>query len=155
DRPITWRELEATSNRLARLLAERATANPGLVVVGLPNCPLHYFATYAAWKLGACVLPMRWDVPPWERNRMLDVANPTFIVADWTGVSPPVINPAHLLEDAMSYSDDSLADRIPNPAVAIGSSGSTGRPKVVRTPKPGAAIPGAAVSSALTGWGKG
>ena len=84
---LTWRELDVTSNRVARLLAERGGTNPSLVVTGLPNSPQHFFVTYAAWKLGACVLPMRSDLPAWERDRLLELANPPVIVADWEGIS--------------------------------------------------------------------
>jgi acyl-coenzyme A synthetase/AMP-(fatty) acid ligase len=90
---ITRRELDETSNRMARLFAEHAGPDPGLVVVGLPNSPEHYFACYAAWKLGACVLPMRWDLPRWERDRMLEIADASIVVADWEDVEHAVVVP--------------------------------------------------------------
>ena len=40
---------------------------------------------YGAWKAGACVLPLRWDLPEWERERVLEVARPTVVIGDWEG----------------------------------------------------------------------
>jgi bile acid-coenzyme A ligase len=149
---ITRRELDQTSNRLARLFAERAGPDPTLVVIGLPNSPEHYFATYAAWKSGACVLPMRWDLPRWERDRMLEIARASIVVADWEEVEGGAVVRTADFATLERYSAAPLPDRTPNPAVAIGSGGSTGRPKIIRTPSPGAAVPGLAAGGATWGW---
>ena len=81
DTTITWSELERRSNQVAHLLATRGVDHappeghdPGgirLVAIALPNVPEHFFACYATWKLGATVLPLRWDLPSWERDRLL------------------------------------------------------------------------------------
>ena len=55
-----------------------------LVVVALANSAEHFFVDFAVWKLGAMVLPLRWDLPEWERQRLLHLARPSAIVAIWS-----------------------------------------------------------------------
>jgi len=50
--------------------------------VGLLNCPERSFTTYGAWKLGT-VLPIRWDLPLWEDERLVNLANPTKMIPRW------------------------------------------------------------------------
>ncbi len=141
ERIVTWQELDRTSNRWARRFQELGLDETGLLMIALPNCPEHYFATYAGWKLGALVLPTRSNLPPAERDQILEVANPALVVGTWEGIAYPQVSPdeLHALGD---YSDEPLSDKIPQPGKAIGSGGSTGRSKVIVDPKPMAAIPG-------------
>jgi bile acid-coenzyme A ligase len=141
ERRISLAELDRISNRAARLLASRGVDDRALVAVGLRNCPEHYFATFGAWKLGACVLPLNPSLPAYERDQMIEVARPRVIVTEWVGVPGSVVRPAEL-GGAASFSDDALPDRVPHPAKAIGSGGSTGRPKVIVDPRPWAWEPG-------------
>lgn len=153
ERHVSWAELDRQSNRVAHALAELGVSQGSTVVVGLPNRPEHQFCCYGAWKLGACVLPMRWDLPVWERDRLLEIANPTAVVSEWPDAGPRVVLPQSLLDGP----DAPLDDRVAFPAVAIGTGGSTGRPKIVRTPFPGAAVPGSALGHArqVLGWDAG
>jgi acyl-CoA synthetase (AMP-forming)/AMP-acid ligase II len=68
--------LERASNQLARLLLTRGAAAGSTVVVGMPNCPEHYVATFAVWKLGALPLALRPILPDRERDALLDLASP-------------------------------------------------------------------------------
>ena len=74
DRVFCWADVERRSLQIAALLQRRGAGQGSTVVVGLPNSPEHVFAAIAAWKLGACVLPLRYDLPAWERARLLEVA---------------------------------------------------------------------------------
>ena len=38
----------------------------GPVGIGLRNSPAPVLAAFAAWKLGAVPVPVRWDLPDWE-----------------------------------------------------------------------------------------
>jgi bile acid-coenzyme A ligase len=109
-----------------------------MVVVGLPNCPEHLFATLGAWKLGGCVLPLRWDLPAWERERLIEVAEPRVIVADWDGAG---LSRADIAASAAGRADP-LPDCVPEPARAMASSGSTGRPKIIVAAGRGEDVPG-------------
>src|SRR5690349_4996930 len=63
ERRVSWRELDRASNRLARLLAAHGVGERSTVVVGLPNCPEHFIACFAVWKLGALALALRSALP--------------------------------------------------------------------------------------------
>lgn len=137
EREVTRGEIERRANQVARLLAGRGVGTGSLVAVSLANRPEHFFATYGAWKCGATVLPMRWSLPEWERDRLLSLAGPAAVVtADdlagrWPAVSPEDIEGSTVLDDAP------LADRVPDPARAIATSGSTGSPKLIVSAVPG------------------
>lgn len=135
-RHVTWQEFDISSNKLARLLQEMGVNTASIVIVGLPDNPEHLFITYAAWKLGALVLPLRHDVPGRERDHILDLASPTVVAADWTDVNYPQLTTTKILETLPHYSSDPLPDVIPNPGKSIGSGGSTGRPKIIVDPNP-------------------
>lgn len=140
ERTVSWHALNTASNRLARRMAAIGVDTQSLVVVGLPNCPEHFIATFAAWKLGALVLPMRAALPPRERDQILDLAQPAAIVADWDDVPFPTMTRRDLTQ-MDDYPSDPLPDRVPHPGKAIGSGGSTGRSKIIVDPNPLARVP--------------
>ena len=142
DTAITWSELERRSNQVARYLASRGVgadpARSDLVAVALPNLPEHFFSCYGAWKLGATVLPLRWDLPPWERDRLLDLASPAAVIGDWDegaaeGASAGAVTSSDL-RGTIALDDTPLPDRVAEPAQALATSGSTGRPKLILAP---------------------
>jgi bile acid-coenzyme A ligase len=116
---------------------------PGSVVaVALPNSPEHMMVTIAAWRLGACVLPLRYDLPEWERTRLLAVADPAIVVGDWPLPGRAVVSLDDLTA-TRSAQAQVLPDRIADPAMAIATSGSTGQPKLIVSPGPGTYDPDA------------
>src|ERR1700712_2776546 len=95
--PVTWRQLEHRSNRMARGMAQRGVGQGDMVVIELPNSVEHVVAAFAAWKVGGCVLPLRWDLPAWERERVLAVAEPAIVVSRRTEEGPwQLAQPDHL-----------------------------------------------------------
>ena len=145
DTDVSWSELERRSNQVARLLASRGVgADPDrsdLVAVALANLPEHFYATYGVWKLGATVLPLRWDLPSWERDRLLDLAAPAAVVGNWddapvlrSGTQPDRTVTLDDLRASVDLDDAPLPDRVPDPAQALATSGSTGRPKLIIAP---------------------
>jgi len=146
DRRVSWAELEARSTAGAYLLSAACARPPGpgdRVVVALPNCPEHIFASYAAWKLGACVVPLRWDLPRWERERIWEVCRPAAVIGDWPAEGDAaMVSLEDFLAATVPPAAEPLGDRVPFPVRAIASGGSTGRPKLIVTPLPGAAVPG-------------
>lgn len=136
ERTISWRELERRANQVARLLAGRGVGQGSTVAVALVNSGEHFFSTFATWKLGATVLPLRWDLPAWERDRLLDLAQPAAVVAAWEDAPPGTVD-LTALDGSRSLDDGPLEDRVADPARAIATSGSTGRPKLIVTPGPG------------------
>jgi bile acid-coenzyme A ligase len=122
------------------LLAERGAGPGTLVAIGLANSPEHLYVAIGAWKAGAGVLPIRADLPDWERERLLQVAQVVLFVGDAGGPGGPVVT-ADEVRASVDRSTDPLPDVVADPAIAIASSGSTGRPKVIVSPLPGMAVP--------------
>ena len=122
EQTITWRQLERRSNQLARVLADRGLGVGEPLAVCLRNSLEHLLAGFAGWKVGATVVPVRWDLPQWERDRLLAVLSPT-VVLDADGLD--------LIESSRSASDAPLPEVVSPHGWGVCSSGSTGTPKVI------------------------
>jgi bile acid-coenzyme A ligase len=151
EQTISWAALERRANQTARLLAQHGIGERSLLVIGLPNCPEHLIAALAGWKLGALVLPLRAALPEWERNRVLEVGQPTLVVADWEPLAFPHLS-LQDLRQADLLPDEPLPDRISHPGRAIASGGSTGRPKIIVDPRAWATRPGENYFGYSTGY---
>jgi bile acid-coenzyme A ligase len=120
---LTWTELDRRSSQLAGALRdERSLGHGGRLALGLPNTPQLVLGALAAWKLGAVPVPLRWDLPDWERQRLRDVVEAK----------------VHLDESDLAWIDGTADREVPDlPDVVspsmngICSSGSTGTPKVI------------------------
>ena len=124
---VTWPELHRRSTQMARGLLERGATEGGRVAVALRNSPEFVMTVLAAWKLGAVPVPVRWDLPEWERERVLDVID---------GVSVGVDDLAWL-ESTRELDLTPLPPAVPPMTNGICSSGSTGAVKVILMDKPG------------------
>jgi acyl-CoA synthetase (AMP-forming)/AMP-acid ligase II len=72
---LTWSQLHRRSSQLAGALAARGLAGGGRLGMALPSSPQLVISALAAWKLGAVPVPVRWDLPEWERERLRDVVD--------------------------------------------------------------------------------
>ena len=135
--PLSWIELEQRANQVAHYFEGRGLGQGDIIVVALKNSPEHLFSTFASWKLGASVLPLRWDLPEWERERLLVVANAKLVVAGWDNAAPGTVTPDDLRATTNFPTTPPEPDRIPEYTRLIATSGATGTPKIVVTPSPG------------------
>ncbi len=124
----TWAEIDRRSSQVAGALAERGLGLGDRLGIGLHNTPQFVLAVFAAWKLGAVPVPMRWDLPDWELDRLRDVID----------------GKVHLSEDDLVWFDATghravtdFADAVAPQSHGICSSGSTGLPKVILSSRPG------------------
>jgi bile acid-coenzyme A ligase len=149
ERLVTWREFDRTSNRMARLLADRRIGQATMLAVALPNCPEHFMWTHAGWKLGSCVVPLSPSLPERERDLTLDAAQPTVVVAEWPSLPEPwsLVRSSEALSRLSDYADSPLPDRIPQPGKSVPTGGSTGRSKIIIDPNPWVKVPGRAVGA--------
>ena len=114
---------------MAHALAERGLAVGDRIALGLPNTVELVLAVWGAWKLGATPVPLRWDLPEWEQDRVLEVIAPAVHLArratgrGWPPRSTGARKPA--------------PDAIAPQTHGICSSGSTGTPKVILIDRPG------------------
>lgn len=131
---VTYAELEARANQIARRLAQQVDTGDVVAVV-LPNSVEHVLVTLAIWKLGATVLPLRHDLPRWELDKLLEVADPAAVVAE-DEVPDVGIRLAEILATT-DRSAEPLPDRISERTQLIASSGSTGTPKLIVAPARG------------------
>jgi len=141
---VAWRELDARARQLAWQLRARGAGTQSLVIVALPTGAEHFVAAIAAWRLGACVLPVNPDMPPLERDKMLKVIcawRTPIIIGNWEANDISTIA-LESLGDLIGSPLDSAEDATSCPGKAIGSGGSTGTPKIIVDPKPWAHVPG-------------
>jgi bile acid-coenzyme A ligase len=137
ERPVPWGELESRANQIGRLLEEHAVSGSSCVALALPNCLDHILVTLAIWKLGATLLPLRHDMPQWEMDRLLALAEPTVLVSDVHASRASATLTRRHIEASVARSDAALPDRIPECVSLLASSGSTGLPKLIVTPARG------------------
>ncbi|WP_232376105.1 non-ribosomal peptide synthetase [Amycolatopsis aidingensis] len=146
---LSYAELDARINRMARLLLRRGAAPERVVALALPRSIDMVVALFAVLRTGAAYLPLDLDHPV-ERLRLMvaDTGPLCLLSTAAVGLSADAIcldDPAVRAELA-ALSPDPLTDaerpafahgvpgRLEHPAYVIYTSGSTGRPKGVVTP---------------------
>ncbi|BEK92864.1 non-ribosomal peptide synthase/polyketide synthase [Nocardia seriolae] len=125
---LTYAQLDARVNRLARLLIERGVGARDTVALALPRSAELVVAIYAVLKTGAAYVPIDPAQPGERITHILDTAQPAMVLT------------AQDLDefDLDAYSAEPITDRERhgglvggNTAYVIFTSGSTGRPKGV------------------------
>ncbi|WP_328930649.1 amino acid adenylation domain-containing protein (plasmid) [Streptomyces sp. NBC_00190] len=164
DTALTYRELDARANRLARLLIARGAGPERTVALALPRSVDLVVALWAVLKSGAAYLPVDAGYPADRIVHMLGDARPALVVTDRAtrpGIAAAAgdgaATPLLLLDDEATAAElaasadgeiidaERTAPLTPlTPAYVIYTSGSTGRPK-------GVAMPGAPLAN-LIGW---
>ena len=125
---LTWSELERAANQWARALQAASVSEGAMVALSIPNSVELVVAALATWKVGAVPIPMRWDLPDWEQQRLLDVIAPALVISE--------TNVAALVASARAQDDTALPE-VTSPALnGICSSGSTGLPKIILNTAP-------------------
>jgi bile acid-coenzyme A ligase len=120
---LTFGELDARANQWGRMLAVNGAKSGSLVALAIPNSQHLLLATLGCWKIGAVPIPMHWDLPEWERDRVRAVIDPTVVVDEQSRWE--------LAAQAADQSESPLPEAISPTANGICSSGSTGVPKVI------------------------
>src|SRR5262245_38945309 len=83
---LTWLQMEQWANRLAHRLAEAGVKQASFVAINLPNCLEHVVGTLAAYKLGACPMPVSYRMPAAERDQLMALAEPAAVLSDDQGL---------------------------------------------------------------------
>ncbi|MBE1558005.1 non-ribosomal peptide synthetase [Nonomuraea africana] len=149
---LTYAELDARINRLARLLLERGAAPEKVVALALPRSADMVVALFAVLQTGAAYLPLDLEYPAERLEFMLGdtapvcVATTSAVALPETGVPRVVLDDQAIAGRLAALPPDEPADaerprfarglpyRLEHPAYVIYTSGSTGRPKGVVTP---------------------
>ncbi|MEV0281340.1 non-ribosomal peptide synthase/polyketide synthase [Streptomyces sp. NPDC050610] len=142
DGELTYAELNARANRLARLLIDRGVGPERSVAVSLPRSADLVVSLLAVVKAGGAYLPVDPEYPADRIAYMLDDAAPALILTDtaraarYGGADVPLLLVDHTDTSGYDAADPTDADRTAplkrtHPAYTIYTSGSTGRPKGV------------------------
>ncbi|GAA4798635.1 hypothetical protein GCM10023220_28160 [Streptomyces ziwulingensis] len=143
---VTYAELDARCNRLARLLLDRGAGPERVVALGLPRSVDTVVALFAVLRTGAAYLPLELDHPAERLSAMLTDARPLLLLCTravsrrLTGDLPRLLLDAPETAAALSARSAAPVDvsfSLDHPAYVIYTSGSTGRPKGVVTPYAG------------------
>ncbi|MFI0348970.1 amino acid adenylation domain-containing protein [Actinomadura sp. 9N407] len=121
-RALSYGELNAWANRLARSLVARGVGPERFVALKLPRSVELVVAVLAVLKAGAAYVPIDPDYPSGRIAAMVDDADPVVTIES--------------VDRCDGYADGNLDVAISpdNPAYVIYTSGSTGRPKGVVVP---------------------
>jgi bile acid-coenzyme A ligase len=125
---FTLDRLDRAANQWARTLAAGGARLGTLVGLAIPNSVEFILAALACWKIGSVPVPMRWDLPDWERTRLLEALGAAVVVDEDN-------------RDELSAAADAQPEAALPVAVApmqngICSSGSTGLPKIILNTRP-------------------
>ncbi|RSM85753.1 non-ribosomal peptide synthetase [Kibdelosporangium aridum] len=145
DSGLTYRELDAQSSRLARLLTDLAVGPEQIVALALPRSARLVVAMLAVLKSGAAYLPLDVELPAARLEFMMDDARPALILTTTqTAERLPSTKVLRLDHSdtlaALERQPDSeflVPLRPQNRAYVIYTSGSTGTPKAVDVPHAG------------------
>ncbi|UUU36218.1 amino acid adenylation domain-containing protein [Streptomyces sp. CA-210063] len=126
---LTYRQLNAWADRLARVLASYGAGRGTVVAFALPRSVDLAVAVLAVLKAGAAYLPLDPDHPAERTAYLLSDADPVCVIArEPMTADCPVVSPDTDAPGAMTE----LAEARPaDPAYLIYTSGTTGRPKGV------------------------
>ena len=144
ERLVTFGEFDERSTQIARVLQNHGLEVGDFLCVSLKNSPEHLMSSFAGWKSGAVVVPMRWDLPEWERGRVLATMAPKLVV-----------DAAHseYFEEAEQASTDPLDEVVSPRGLAVCSSGSTGSPKVIVQKAPALYYPEVGLNMVVESYG--
>ncbi|WP_194927818.1 non-ribosomal peptide synthetase, partial [Catenulispora pinisilvae] len=143
DEQLTYQELDARSNRLARFLTDRGVRAESVVGLCLPRGIDIVVAILAVWKAGGAYVPLDPDLPVDRIAFMVQDASPVCLLTD-SAVAPslgpiagipllalddPAVAEAVAAQSPASPDNGADGDRL---AYVIYTSGSTGVPKGVQ-----------------------
>ncbi|QDQ09903.1 amino acid adenylation domain-containing protein [Streptomyces spectabilis] len=136
---LTYRELNARADRLARVLVRHGVGQESAVALAVPRSPEYVVAVLAVLKAGGAYVPLAPDHPPERLESLLRDARPTLLVtasrveADLPDGPWPrlVVDAPDTVAAVAGEADDDLPDagRQDRLAYVIYTSGSTGLPK--------------------------
>ncbi|MEV8438194.1 amino acid adenylation domain-containing protein [Actinosynnema sp. NPDC051121] len=138
---LTYAELNARANRLARMLVTRGVGPEGVVALAMPRSLEMLVAVLAVLKAGAAYLPIDAKYPADRVDYLITDATPSVLLSTADVAATLDVDVEVVAIDALDldgYPDGDLTDdhrvaplRPHHPAYVIHTSGSTGKPKGV------------------------
>ena len=133
---ISWADLDASTNRLARAYEALGVKQDDFVTIALPNSIEFFSACFAVWKLGATPQPISAKLPRHERDQIIELGKPSLIIGVQPGEYEGTPSVPLGFEPDAAVSDDALPERTAASLKAMTSGGSTGRPKLIVSAQP-------------------
>ncbi len=148
DTPVTYAELNARANRMARFLVDLGVGPESVVALALPRSPELVVALLGVLKAGGAYLPLDLEHPR-ERVEMITAGARPAVTLTTLGGLPQLpagaaqwcVDSAEFRTASAGYAANDLTDqdraavlRPEHPAYVIYTSGSTGTPKGVLVP---------------------
>ncbi|NJC68037.1 non-ribosomal peptide synthase/polyketide synthase, partial [Planosporangium flavigriseum] len=134
DTALSFAEVNARANRLARYLVARGAGPERAVALALPRSADMVVAILAVWKAGAVYLPVDPDQPADRVEFLLRDAAPVLVLDEALLNDPQIfaaLPDADLTDADLTDADRTAPLRPDNAAYVIYTSGSTGTPKGV------------------------
>ncbi|ASR33933.1 non-ribosomal peptide synthetase [Prauserella marina] len=137
---LTFAELDARINRLARFLLSRGAEPETVVALELPRSIDMVVALFAVLRTGAAYLPLDLDHPERRRRAMVEDVAPVCVLTAGLLADPAVeaelsaLSTLPIADAERPAFAKSVDHRLDHPAYVIFTSGSTGTPKGVVTP---------------------
>ncbi len=138
---LTYAELNARANRLARMLVARGVGPEGVVALAMPRSLEMLVAVLGVLKAGAAYLPIDAKYPADRVDYLVTDATPSVLLSTAAVAATLTVDVEVVAIDALDlggYPDGDLTDehrvaplRPHHPAYVIHTSGSTGKPKGV------------------------
>ncbi|MBK8198089.1 MAG: AMP-binding protein [Acidobacteria bacterium] len=138
---LTWAELEARTNRLARAYQALGVKQDDFVTIALPNGIEFFEACLATWKAGATPQPVSSRLPKLERDQIIEVGAPSLVVGVEAGEYAPIACLPTGFEPDAALPNTPLPEMTSISYKAMTSGGSTGRPKLIVSKSPAATDP--------------
>jgi amino acid adenylation domain-containing protein len=141
DRSVTYRELNAQANQLARYLRSRGIQAESIAAINCVRSVELVVAMLAVWKAGGAFVALDADAPAERRQFMLEDARPKLLLSDGNDNARRAAREldlphVDLLARAAAWTSGDTGDLAPGAqtvakqaAYLIYTSGSTGRPK--------------------------
>lgn len=150
DRTVTWAQLDARTDAVARGLLAAGVKHGDLVTIGLTNSVDFIEACWGLWKMGATPQPISHRLPQAEADAVMALAETPILIA---GPSLQSERPRHDLPSLLAL--DPGGPPPPDTTAPIWkaptSGGSTGRPKLILSGAPGVFVPPEA--GGIGAWG--
>ncbi|ODR10263.1 non-ribosomal peptide synthetase [Mycolicibacillus koreensis] len=141
---LTYRELHARANRLARWLVDKGVGTETVVALQMNGSVEFVVAVLAVWKAGAAYLPIDPAYPHERVDYLVRDTNPHMVIGA-QGLAAAEAAAAGLSAEPLTDADRLRPLRPANLAYVIYTSGSTGRPK-------GVAVPHEAIAEHIEGF---
>jgi bile acid-coenzyme A ligase len=140
DRSVTWAELDARTDAVARGLVAAGVRRGDLVTIGLTNSIDFIEACWGLWKIAATPQPISHRLPQAEAEAVMALAETPILIA---GPGLQSHKPRHDVASLLALDPGGRPppDTIAPVWKAPTSGGSTGRPKLILSGTPGVFVP--------------